>query len=211
MRRPKPPAAYKRRWPTGATARPPAKVSGAAFIHDMVRPDMLHARILRQPARGATLASLDEAAVRRAAGGDFRVVRVGNFVAFVGDDETVVQRAAAAAPAHAKWDNVPRLTPAMQEAAWLIDATIGRSLLWRSEAGDSNDRRRRYSDLFAAIRRACRDGAVLRAGGSSRRASVSLVAHPGRLSVAQCAGERAGHVAGRDHRASRAWRRLLWP
>ena len=41
-----------------------AKVSGAAFIHDIVRPDMLHARMLRQPARGATLASLDEAAVR---------------------------------------------------------------------------------------------------------------------------------------------------
>ena len=50
----------------------------------MVRPDMLHARILRQPARGATLASLNEAAVRRAAGGEFRIVRVGNFVAFVG-------------------------------------------------------------------------------------------------------------------------------
>ena len=98
----------------------PAKVTGAAFIHDMVRPDMLHARILRQPARGATLASLDEAAVRRAAGGDFRIVRVGNFVAFVGADETVVQRAAAAAPLHATWDNVPQLTPDMQEAAWLV-------------------------------------------------------------------------------------------
>ena len=49
----------------------PAKVSGAAFVHDMVRPDMLHARILRQPCRGARLASLDEAALRRA--GTWRV------------------------------------------------------------------------------------------------------------------------------------------
>jgi CO/xanthine dehydrogenase Mo-binding subunit len=95
-----------------------AKVSGAAFINDMVRPDMLHARILRQPARGATLAALDEAAVRRAARGEFRVVRVANFVAFVGTDETVVQRAAAAAPVHATWENVRQLTPAHQEAAW---------------------------------------------------------------------------------------------
>jgi CO/xanthine dehydrogenase Mo-binding subunit len=116
--RPKDPAAYK------IVGRPvprrdlQAKVSGAAFIHDIVRPGMLHARILRQPARGATLASLDEAAVRRAARGDFRVVRVGNFVAFAGEDETVVQRAAAAAPGHAKWDNVRQLTPAHQEAAW---------------------------------------------------------------------------------------------
>ena len=43
-----------------------AKVSGAAFVHDMVRPDLLHARILRQPSREATLAAFDEAAVRRA-------------------------------------------------------------------------------------------------------------------------------------------------
>ena len=34
----------------------PAKLSGAGFIHDMTRPDMLHARILRQPCRGAHLA-----------------------------------------------------------------------------------------------------------------------------------------------------------
>ncbi len=95
-----------------------AKISGAGFIHDIVRPDMLHARILRQPSRGATLAAFDEAAVHRAARGDFRVVRVGNFVAFVGDDETVVQRAAATAPGNAKWDNVRVLTPAHQEAAW---------------------------------------------------------------------------------------------
>jgi nicotinate dehydrogenase subunit B len=98
----------------------PAKVSGPGFIHDMVRPDLLHARILRQPNRGAVLAAFDEAPVRRAAGGDFRVVRVGNFVAFVGNDETVVQRAATAAPAHARWDNARHITPDQQEAAWLV-------------------------------------------------------------------------------------------
>jgi nicotinate dehydrogenase subunit B len=99
----------------------PAKVSGAAFIHDMVRPDMLHARILRQPCRGARLASFDEARLRRAERGDFRIVRVGDFVVFVGGDETVVQRAAAAAPMHVKWENVRQITPGQQEAAWLVD------------------------------------------------------------------------------------------
>ena len=98
----------------------PAKVSGAAFIHDMVRPDMLHARILRQPCRGARLVAFDEAAVRRTAGGEFRMVRVGDFVAFVGDDETVVQRAAAAAPMHATWENVRQITAEQQEASWLV-------------------------------------------------------------------------------------------
>ncbi|HEX5328351.1 MAG TPA: molybdopterin cofactor-binding domain-containing protein [Acetobacteraceae bacterium] len=98
----------------------PAKLVGAAFIHDMVRPDMLHARVLRQPARGARLASLDETAVRRAAGGELRVLRLGNFVALISADETTVQRAAAAAPLHATWDNVRRLRPDQQEAAWLV-------------------------------------------------------------------------------------------
>src|SRR6185312_11797743 len=59
-----------------------------------------------------------DAPVRRAAGGAFEIVRVANFVAFVGADETVVQRAALAAPAHARWDNVRQLSPAQQEAAW---------------------------------------------------------------------------------------------
>lgn len=98
----------------------PAKVSGGAFVHDMVRPDMLHARVLRQPCRGARLASFNEAAVRRTERGDFRVVQVGDFVAFVGADETAVQRAAAVAPMHAKWDNVRQITPEQQEAAWLV-------------------------------------------------------------------------------------------
>jgi CO/xanthine dehydrogenase Mo-binding subunit len=98
----------------------PAKLSGGGFVHDMVRPDMLHARILRQPCRGARLASLDEMALRRAERGEFRIVRVGNFVAFVGSDEMVVQRAAAAAPLHAKWDNVPQIVPSQQEGAWLV-------------------------------------------------------------------------------------------
>ncbi len=98
----------------------PAKVSGPAFIHDLMRPDMLHARILRQPCRGARFASLDEAALRRTDRGEFRIVRVGDFVAFVGIDETVVQRAAAAAPLHAAWENAARITPEQQEASWLV-------------------------------------------------------------------------------------------
>ncbi|HVC62964.1 MAG TPA: molybdopterin cofactor-binding domain-containing protein [Acetobacteraceae bacterium] len=127
---PKPPSSYRVVGQPIPRRDLPAKVAGAAFIHDMVRPDMLHARILRQPGRGATLAALNEAAVRRAAGGAFRIVRVGNFLAFVGPDETVVQRAAAAAPLHARWEAVPRLTPAMQEAAWLIGQPSNDRLLY---------------------------------------------------------------------------------
>ncbi len=115
---PKPPAAYKVVGQPVPRRDLLAKVTGAAFIHDMVRPDMLHGRALRQPSHGARLVSLDEAAVRRAAKGDIEIIRVGEFVAFVGADETVVQRAAVAAPAHTVWSGARALTPAMQEASW---------------------------------------------------------------------------------------------
>jgi CO/xanthine dehydrogenase Mo-binding subunit len=115
---PKPPSAYKVVGQPVPRRDLIAKVTGAAFITDIVRPDMLHARVLRQPSRGAKLDNLDEAAIRRAAGGDIRVVRSGDFVAFVGPDETAVQRAAVAAPALAVWFGVRVLTPRQQEASW---------------------------------------------------------------------------------------------
>lgn len=97
----------------------PAKLTGAAFAHDVLPKDVLHARMLRQPSRGATLASLDEAAIKRAAKGDVQIVREANWVAFVSPVERVAQAAAVAALTHAKWSNVERLTPEQQEAHWL--------------------------------------------------------------------------------------------
>jgi nicotinate dehydrogenase subunit B len=98
-----------------------AKVTGAAFIHDITRPDLLHARTLRQPSRSARLTAFDEQAIRKAANSPIQIVRVGDFIAFVGEDETAVQRAAVAAPAHAQWTGVRMLTPLQQEAAWFRD------------------------------------------------------------------------------------------
>jgi len=117
---PKSPSDYKVVGKGIARVDLPAKLGGAAFVHDITRPDMLHARILRQPGRAARLLGLDEAAIRRAAGGDFQIVREENFVAFVSANETVVQRAATAAPALARWENARSFTPAQTDAAWLV-------------------------------------------------------------------------------------------
>lgn len=98
----------------------PVKLSGGGFIQDMAPPGMRHARVLRQPARGASLVSLDEAALRRKAGSDFELVRVANFVAFVGSDEPAVRAAVNAAVDVAVWDKVPTPTLAQQGAAdWI--------------------------------------------------------------------------------------------
>jgi CO/xanthine dehydrogenase Mo-binding subunit len=109
----------------------PAKVFGqAVFIHDMVLDGMVHARVVRQPSRGATLASIDEPAIRRAAKGPIEFVKHGNFLAIVGDDETAVEAAGAAACKHVTWQGVGHISPRQQEASWLlqrpsIDRTIG--------------------------------------------------------------------------------------
>src|SRR5439155_20579258 len=108
-----------------------AKVFGEAiFMHDMVLDGMLHARVVRQPRRGATIAALDETAIRRAAKGPIEIIRDGNFLAILGADETAVEAAAGVAPSHVAWDNVEALNPFQQEARWLlqqpsIDRVIG--------------------------------------------------------------------------------------
>lgn len=204
----KPPSAYRVVGQPIPRRDLPAKVAGAAFIHDMVRPDMLHARILRQPSRSATLASLNEAAVRRAAGGEFRIVRVGNFVAFVGADETVVQRAAAAAPLHAAWHNVPQVTPDMQEAAWLVGQPSSDRVLYDA-LPEFHLRHSAGSELFAALCRARIDGTVLRARGIPQWAAGGLVAHAGSVSAAYGLVQRAGDAGRKHHRAACAWSRLL--
>jgi CO/xanthine dehydrogenase Mo-binding subunit len=108
-----------------------AKVfGGAAFIHDMVLDGMVHARVVRQPRRGAEIAKVDEAALRRAAKGPIEIIRHGNFLAILGADETVVEAVAAVAPNHVTWDGVDPINPYQEEARWLlqqpsIDRTIG--------------------------------------------------------------------------------------
>ena len=98
-----------------------AKVFGeAAFIHDMKIDGMVHARVVRQPRRGAAIASINEAAIRRAAKGAVEIVRNGNFLAIVGADETVVEAVAAVAPQHVIWDGIDPINPFQEEARWLL-------------------------------------------------------------------------------------------
>jgi nicotinate dehydrogenase subunit B len=70
-----------------------AKSFGTAiYVHDLTLPGMQHARVIRPPAIGATLVSIDEDSVKSLAG--VKVVRINNFLAVVADDEWNVVRAA---------------------------------------------------------------------------------------------------------------------
>ncbi|MGA8050300.1 MAG: molybdopterin cofactor-binding domain-containing protein [Burkholderiales bacterium] len=84
----------------------PAKVSGAAFVHDMTLPGMVHARVVRPPSYGARLASLDEAALR-AVRGLVALVRSGSFLAVVAEREEQAVKALEVATRAVKWDTSP--------------------------------------------------------------------------------------------------------
>src|SRR5712671_7713179 len=108
-----------------------AKVFGeAAFVHDMALDGMVHARVVRQPRRGAVIATVDTAALQRAAKGPIELMRHGNFLAILCADETVVEAVAAVAPNHVVWDGVDPINPFQEEARWLLqqpsdDRTVG--------------------------------------------------------------------------------------
>jgi nicotinate dehydrogenase subunit B len=121
----------------------PAKIFGkAAFIHDMVLDGMVHARVVRQPNRGAAIATIDEQAIKRAAKAPVELVRNGNFLAIVGDDETAVDLAGAAATDHVTWQHVETPTPLQAEASWLIQRPAVDRILGAPETADPQGRAR---------------------------------------------------------------------
>ena len=162
------------------------------------------------PIRARRSASLDEAAIKRAAKGELQIVRDANFVAFVSPIENVAQAAAAAAPQHATWNNVRRITPDQQEAAWL-KRPAGRGPSHRRAGTRDAAEERRALHRLAALHRARLDGAVVRAGRVQGRPSHRVVARPGHASLAQEPGAGPRPAARGHYRATPAWRGLLRP
>jgi CO/xanthine dehydrogenase Mo-binding subunit len=76
------------------------------FMQDFRLPDMLHGRVIRPPAIGATLISFDEAAVHGQPG-HVQVVRVGNFLGVVATTEWAAIKAMQALPV--KWSDTANL------------------------------------------------------------------------------------------------------
>jgi nicotinate dehydrogenase subunit B len=71
----------------------PDKCTGRrTYVHDVSVPGMLHGRVVRPPAIGATLESVDESSVKDLPG--VRVVRVKDFLGVVAKDEWAAVRAA---------------------------------------------------------------------------------------------------------------------
>ncbi len=81
---------------------------GAAFVHDMRLPGMLHGRAIRPPRYSSTLESVDEAAAKSIPG-VVAVVRDGSFLGVVAEREETAVAARDALSKTAKWKLGPRL------------------------------------------------------------------------------------------------------
>ncbi len=85
----------------------PGKVTGThTYMQDFRVPGMLHARVVRPPAMGATLQSVDESSVKGIKG--VRVVRQGSFLAVVAESEWAAVKGARQLKATwSKWEGLP--------------------------------------------------------------------------------------------------------
>ena len=80
-------------------------VTGKAhFVHDMVLPGMLHARVVRPPHYLARLDGLDDSVVKKLDSDRVTVVRDGSFLAVAGEDEYATVKAIERLNNAARWD-----------------------------------------------------------------------------------------------------------
>ncbi|TPG60653.1 xanthine dehydrogenase family protein molybdopterin-binding subunit [Roseomonas nepalensis] len=94
----------------------PEKVFGAPrYLHDRRLPGMLHARMVRPPARAATLLDLREGPLP----GGATVLRLGNLLAVVAAEEWAADAAAARVAARARWDLRESLPDRSDLPAWI--------------------------------------------------------------------------------------------
>ncbi|MXP62674.1 xanthine dehydrogenase family protein molybdopterin-binding subunit [Roseomonas sp. M0104] len=128
---PKPPAAHR------IVGRPVPrldlmdKLTGAPrFLHDLRLPEMLHARVIRPPARRARLVALRDGALPPGA----RLVRDGSFLAVVAPSETAAEAAAARLASRAEWQAEDSLPEMAALPDWLAAAAAEESTVAERDA-----------------------------------------------------------------------------
>ena len=124
----------------------PAKVTGGAiYVQDLRPPGMVHARVIRPPAPGARLQSLDDAAVR-ATPGVVAVVRDGDFLAVATETEWGAVEAMRRLSAAARWRVPPASLPAGRPASQTIRALPARdTVILERGAAPADEGLRRFA------------------------------------------------------------------
>ena len=207
-------------WRTAGTPIP--KVTAAAIVTgaqryptDLSRPGMLRGRVLRPPAFGATLRSVDAADAQ--AMPDVSVVHEDDFVGVVAPDTTTARRGIDAI--RAEWDRAPQPSedelidaPACDTGGAFRIAGVGRSVPprgGRRGRGARGGRRSPRPDVHDRIHRARAARDASRAGGVGRRPPHRVDRHAAavrRAGGARGGAGRAGGAGARDR--ARHGRRL---
>jgi nicotinate dehydrogenase subunit B len=123
-----------------------AKVTGAAFLHDMVLPGMLHGRIARPPSFYAKLISFDEAPIV-AMPGVKKVFRDGSFLGVVAEREEQAINAMLAVRQHSTWSESASL-PDMNNIEQFLYAEASEDEILVDTTTGSNDLEGQISATF---------------------------------------------------------------
>ena len=107
-----------------------AKITGAAYVHDLELPGMVFGRVLRPPSYTATLAAFDAGAIR-AMPGVVALMVSGNFIGLCAEREEEAVRALEAARRTAAWREEPLLPSTTEVRDFLPALPSVRSLVHR--------------------------------------------------------------------------------
>jgi nicotinate dehydrogenase subunit B len=112
----------------------PAKCTGKhTYVQDYSVPNMLHGRVIRPPAIGAKLVSIDESSIKAIP--DTRLVRIENFLGVVAKNEWAAVRASR--ELKVTWSDWQGLPGSEDLDKWVRNAPIEKSDLTVSKGGDS--------------------------------------------------------------------------
>jgi CO/xanthine dehydrogenase Mo-binding subunit len=124
----------------------PAKVTGAAYVHDMTLPGMVYARVVRPPSYQARLVAFDETALQGAAG-LVAFVRSGNFLAVAAAREEQAVQALEIAQRAARWD-APALAEPQDTVPFLMSLPAQSSTV-HSTGGPVAAAARRFEAVYS--------------------------------------------------------------
>jgi CO/xanthine dehydrogenase Mo-binding subunit len=126
---PKPTSAYRVVGTSVPRLDLPDKLTGRPrYAHDLAPDGLCYGRVVRPPARGATLTDLDQAAAL-ALPGVLAVVRDGSFLGVVAEREEVALRAADRLREGAVWERRPTLPDAGDLPGYLVSAAAETTVL----------------------------------------------------------------------------------
>ena len=114
-----------------------SKVTGAAFLHDIRLPGMLHGRIARPPSFQAKLISFDQQPIL-AMPGVKKVIRDGRFIGVVAEREEQAIKAMLSIERHCKWSE-SALLPDMNELEQFLYAQKSEDEILKDVGGSPSD------------------------------------------------------------------------